>query len=138
MRLTCVSLLLLATVVPASSQQKAGTTHSDKQTALSLPEAIPKIRPSVVQIRYLFTDLPRETVNTLDTAVVMGPFGTAFFIGNEGYVITARHVIEKFQQFPLRDPRTGRDLPYGRKVLRVEPSRRTTTRPVSGPTEDWS
>jgi S1-C subfamily serine protease len=76
--------------------------------AKGLPEAIEKVRPSVVQLRYMLTE-PSSTaagVNPFRTGVL----GSGFLVGN-GYVITARHVIEAFRSMP--------GDPYKKKALKI-------------------
>ena len=59
---------------------------------LSLKESVEHIRPSIVQITFFATKLP-EKFRERGYYHVAIPIGTGFFVNNEGYIITASHVI---------------------------------------------
>jgi len=69
---------------------------------MTLPDAIEHLRPSVVQI-VLSLDQPSPSA-----AVAFGgkhflnlPLGTGFFVNEDGYVVTARHVVKAFENIQI-------------------------------------
>jgi len=65
---------------------------------MNVSQAIDIIRPSVVQIAFLATDLSNEAGNRLGRPFLSLSFGTGFFVSSDGYVLTARHVLEAATQ----------------------------------------
>ena len=69
------------------------------ENVLVVPQAIENIRPSIVQISILATDLSAEMQREVGECVFISrSLGTGFFVNSDGYVITARHVIEDGRQ----------------------------------------
>lgn len=63
---------------------------------MTVAEAIEHIRPSIVQITYLASDLSDELRRQIGgKPFISGPLGTGFLVNSDGYVITALHVITK-------------------------------------------
>ncbi len=89
-----------------------------KKNTMTLPEAVNFVRPSVVQLTLTLDQFPEPT-----RAAVGGRFflsralGTGFFVSDEGYVITAMHVLKAYQNIPLNLNVNGQVLPIGRKRL---------------------
>lgn len=86
--------VLLIFLRPAYSQQ-----HPKNKT-LTLPEAIEFIRPSVVQISVRFASpsgaaLPPQLQSTYT-------LGSGFLISRDGYVVTARHVVQSFRSITVQ------------------------------------
>jgi S1-C subfamily serine protease len=87
-------LIICALAAQAEQSEKVDT----KLTRMTLPEAIEFVRPSVVQIAVLI-----DPALTPGAAIQMPgvhtkfPLGTGFMVNADGYVITARHVIEAFK-----------------------------------------
>src|SRR3954454_4655170 len=63
---------------------------------MDLPDAIDHARGCIVQITYTITGLSLQRLQRLDArgAVWSVPLGTGFVIHDEGWVITAKHVID--------------------------------------------
>lgn len=61
---------------------------------MNLTEAISKIRPSIVQICFTASELSEELWRQVGTPFIYKVLGTAFFVNDEAFVITARHVIQ--------------------------------------------
>ena len=61
----------------------------------SLPEAIETIRPSVVQISLLASDLSDELRERLGRPFLSDILGTGFIVDRKDLVITAQHVIQE-------------------------------------------
>ena len=61
---------------------------------MALPEAIEKIKPIVVQISLMATDLSPEIRAKSDKIFLNYVLGTGFFVSDRGYVLTAKHVID--------------------------------------------
>lgn len=68
----------------------------------TLPEAIEFVRPSVVRIAARIDPTPNPSapiqIPSIPTIV---PLGTGFMVNAEGYVITARHVVEALQSLQV-------------------------------------
>jgi len=60
---------------------------------MELPEAIDKIRPTVVQIAFKARNISPDDQEKFGGANINVPIGTGFFVNRKGYVITANHVI---------------------------------------------
>ena len=91
------TLILVVAAALVLCERSATGQSADKTSApprpMSLPEAIEFVRPSVVQI-----------AASVDLATAGGQFpgrpaaiGTGFMVNEDGYVVTARHVIEFFR-----------------------------------------
>lgn len=57
-------------------------------------ESVEKIRSTIVQISFLASGLSRETHGRVSTPFTNMVLGTGFFVNSDGYVITAKHVID--------------------------------------------
>lgn len=57
-------------------------------------ESVEKIRSTIVQISFLASGLSRETYEKVSTPFTNRVLGTGFFVNSDGYVITAKHVID--------------------------------------------
>ena len=84
----------------------------------SLADTIKLVSPSVVQITYQMDQFPEETRRALGRLFLSGPAGTGFIVNEDGYVITALHVLSFFDNvhgFPVG----GHTYPAGRNRLLV-------------------
>jgi len=85
---------LLLTVLAAPQSRT-----SNRLGKSGLPVAIERVRPAIVQLKFIFTEPSAKTSDRTDVnPLFMGPLGSGFLVG-DGYVITARHVIVGFQSF---------------------------------------
>jgi serine protease Do len=100
---TLFVFVLLATHTSSLIAQKSTASKNktkSRPTAMTLPGAIEKLRPSIVQIRRYQPPgfLPRTQ-----------PIGTGFVVSQDGHVITAAHVVAKHvlnhvEKFPALGP----------------------------------
>ena len=66
---------------------------------MSVPQAIENVRPSIVQISLLAINLSVEMQREVGGHhFISSTLGTGFLVNSDGYVITARHVIEGGRQ----------------------------------------
>src|SRR6266850_1140164 len=73
-----------------------------KVASMTLPEAIEFVRPSVVQISARIDPVPNPSGPIpIPGRPAIVPLGTGFMVNAEGYVITARHVIEALQSLQV-------------------------------------
>ena len=87
---------------------------SNRLGASGLPAGIDRVRPAVVQLKFIFTGPSPNIPGRADVSPLsMGALGSGFLVGN-GYVITARHVIEGFQSFAAQ---FGQE--YTKKALKI-------------------
>ena len=109
-----IRCLLLAMACTVASGQ-----NDSPSRVLTLPEAIKLVTPWVVQIAYDMDEFPEVTNEALGRPFMIGPAGTGFVVNNDGYVITALHVLHFFDAvhgIPMPD---GRVLPMGRNRLMI-------------------
>ncbi len=85
-------LILLWALFP-SLEATQGRSRPKGGAPMSLVETVETIRPSIVQIGYIIKDLPPQVAADIGRAWATGSFGTGFFVNEDGYVITALHVI---------------------------------------------
>lgn len=73
---------------------------------MDLPDAIDYVRGCIVQITYTITGLPHRRLRDLNArgAVWSMPMGTGFVIDNNGWVVTAKHVIDAVGLMPTEVP----------------------------------
>lgn len=81
------SMLLLSTSYMLAGGQK-------EKGIMNVAQAVERIRPSIVQITFHTTDLSEDMRRRLGRPFISYPLGTGFLVNEDGYVITARHVIE--------------------------------------------
>lgn len=65
---------------------------------MQLVKAVDHIRPGIVQIGFVAEGLSAELRNRLGRPFVRSCLGTGFFVNSDGYVVTARHVIQLAQR----------------------------------------
>ena len=61
---------------------------------MNVAQAVARIRPSIVQVRFQASDLTGELHEQVGAPFVSRPIGTGFFVSLDAHLITARHVIE--------------------------------------------
>ena len=75
-----------------------------------LSEAIDRIRPTIVQVGFIAVELLGDLQRRVRAPFINIPLGTGFLVNGDGYVITARHVMESgrrlTQQVEARQKRT--------------------------------
>lgn len=122
--------LLLSMTGRAGAQGKGDRPRSD------LTKAIVKVSPSIVQINLVFRDYPEATKEVLegipgtawnersrcpDPCLFFDqPIGTGFLVNDDGYVITARHVMETLHNFKILHNGTPLDLGHSFASVRVQ------------------
>ena len=65
---------------------------------MAVAQAVANIRPSIVQIHLLATDLSADIQMEVGRPFISQSLGTGFLVNSDAYVITARHVIEDGRQ----------------------------------------
>jgi len=95
------------------------------RTQSPLTKAILQVGPSIVQVTLVLSKYPERTRNFLeqyidpvwqrsvcpDPCVALDyPMGTGFLVNNDGYVVTAKHVMDDLSKFKLRDKQGELDL----------------------------
>jgi S1-C subfamily serine protease len=77
---------------------------------MELPGAIEHVRGAVVQVMYTISDLPPEVLDELGTSrpVFSRPFGSGFLVSADGYAITAKHVLDRIENFAIDYREDGR------------------------------
>jgi S1-C subfamily serine protease len=73
------------------------------QRSNGLPEAIEKVRPSVVQISVLLTGYSEAALQVLRKPFDQFDAGTGILVSEKGYVITAKHVMDGLKKYRTRD-----------------------------------
>jgi hypothetical protein len=63
---------------------------------LTLSEAIDNVKPIVVQISFMASNLSLELKTSTKKPFIHLALGTGFFVNDEGYIVTAKHVIDGF------------------------------------------
>lgn len=86
----------------------------------TLTDAIDLIRPTVVQIVFLADGLSEELEQKLGKKWFSQPLGTGFVVNEEGYIVTALHVIEEGEKFLRKVPASKKTLLVGFAVLPFE------------------
>src|SRR5689334_2451409 len=85
----------------------------------SLPRAIKLVSPAVVQIAYKMDRFPPETLSALGTSHIMGAAGTGFIVNEDGYIVTALHVLSYLDPYQGGLRIRGTLYPPGRHRLLV-------------------
>jgi S1-C subfamily serine protease len=127
-------LMLVFIHAPAESEQQGDNEVARPQSALT--KAIKQVGPSVVQIGVVFTHLPERTKKYLEethpdlwrhalcAAPCMffdQPLGTGFLVNEDGYVITAQHVVDDLHTQPrYSDGQGPLDFGQGRATVRIQ------------------
>ena len=66
---------------------------------MTLNKTIQSVRPAICQIKILMRSYKRRLGKLVPDKFNFQAIGTCFFINNEGYLITANHVIESGNSF---------------------------------------
>ncbi len=127
-------LILVLVHAPAHSEENQRSEMPRPQSALT--KAIVEVSPSVVQIGVVFRDYPEATKKVLeeipgtawnersrcpDPCVFFDqPMGTGFLVNEDGYVITAKHVMDALHNFKLLYHGVPLDLGHSVASVRVQ------------------
>ena len=90
---------------------------------MSLSEAIEKVKPSIVQNSFFATGLSPEFQAKIQKPVFSHVLGTGFFINSDGYVVTARHVIEGGNKMAEKIPAANKRILVGLALPNTESMR---------------
>jgi len=82
-------------------------------SVLTLPEAIEKNRLGVVQLVLMALATTPEEIKILGKTHISHILGSGFFINDEAYIITARHVIQSGREEILRIPVRNKKILIG-------------------------
>jgi S1-C subfamily serine protease len=82
---------------------------------MNLPEAIERIRPSVIQIIFSAHELSEELRKKVGSPFISVHIGTGFLLNKDGYAITAYHVITSGQQLIQDD----KNYKAGKKRIQI-------------------
>jgi S1-C subfamily serine protease len=78
------------------------TTKKVQQKTMNLPEATEFLRPSVVQLTLSLDQLSSSAAVAFGGKFFLDlPLGTGFFVNEDGYVVTARHVVKAFENLRI-------------------------------------
>jgi S1-C subfamily serine protease len=135
-RITTAQLLMLMVTafisVSGGGQDEPRNDVARPQSALT--KAILQVRPSVVQIGIGFFHLPERTKKYLEKnsdwqgsfcpdpcAAFDQPMGTGFLVTEDGYVITAKHVMDALKKHPnLNDKRGPLEFGPASPTVRIQ------------------
>src|ERR1035438_7225256 len=84
----------------------------------NLPATIEKIRPSVAQITLLVSDFTDADLQRLPRPFEQFAVGTGFIVSAQGYVVTAKHVVDAIRAYKTRDS-LGHDVQSGEKKILI-------------------
>jgi S1-C subfamily serine protease len=84
----------------------------------NLPAAIEQIRPSVVQITLLVSGFTDTDLQRLSRPFEQIAEGTGVIVSEQGYVVTAKHVIDAIKAHKTRDS-LGHDVQSGEKRILI-------------------
>ncbi len=111
-------LAAAAAFILISVSARGASNIKAKRKAMTLPEAIAFVRPSVVQLTLMLDHFPAPTSAALGGRIFLtGPLGTGFLVNEGGYVVTALHVLRAFETYQLEIH--GQIFPVGGKHLHV-------------------
>src|SRR5581483_821033 len=82
---------------------------------VNLAGAVERVRPAVVQIVLAAEGLPQDVEKRVGRSFLLGAIGTGFLVNEDGYVVTANHVLETGQKLI----RESGAVPAARKRLLV-------------------
>src|SRR5712692_6765719 len=93
-------LLILSSIDAYAGPQT--TREKAQQKTMNLPEAIEFLRPSVVQMVLSLDQPTGSAVAALGGKSFLNlALGTGFFVNEDGYVVTARHVVKAFENLQI-------------------------------------
>jgi S1-C subfamily serine protease len=96
---TVIGLLILSNLNAHAEQLAA---REVKGKTMTLPEAIDYLRPSVIQMTMMLDNFSGSAVAAFGgRPFVAHPLGTGFLINEDGYVVTALHVVRAFQAYQV-------------------------------------
>jgi S1-C subfamily serine protease len=89
-------------IIRLINKRNSSSVEQGDVIPLGLPQAIEQIRPSIVQFCFMATELSEKLRQQVGAPFLKKVIGTGFFVNDEGYVITARHVLQGGMQIVSR------------------------------------
>ncbi len=99
---TIVAIAGLLILANLNAQAEQLATRNVKAKTMTLPDAIEYVRPSVIQMTMMLDNFSGSAVAAFGGKLFVAfPLGTGFLVNEDGYVVTALHVVRAFQAYQV-------------------------------------